>query len=498
MDDDVLRVSLGRVLPGCEGIEPPIQPAEEDEGRKTLAQCHGWALKWPKTQIRLGGRDTGATSIVRRPTPTEKGKDVVATDKLILAKPVVATDKPLEAPPVVATDKSQEAPPVVATDKSREAPPQGAPPAATSQKAPSVDDAAPRKIVRPPPRRMPPVAASRRHQQLLGVAAPAQGDHHAAAPQRPPLPSSPPPHHDTDMAAGDAHKDNSDDDNYDTDAFLNTGADMEGLYMPAVDEEFQARDAYKAGGSKPTKQRLVFTGLSQETPPADDPQDKRAGIIFSPNTIKVTTGEQLASAPAMEEPLIRPLPKKPRKRTRGNAGKAASQPAPQLRFNDRLVPPMTDGYTRMHEAGKPILPPELERIAEGQMMHLQDSIQFAEELLLKDKDPNYPVFTVRVPKNVGFVTDPPAELFFIAYEDVFKLFHAQRLDYNMVRLFALNLAMSITRENTPDVAVADPYFMRDSQLREGNITRVKAKLYLQKFFLENRTKGTVLLPFFPE
>jgi hypothetical protein len=132
------------------------------------------------------------------------------------------------------------------------------------------------------------------------------------------------------------------------------------------------------------------------------------------------------------------------------------------------------------------------------MLALQDSIQILEELLLKDKDPNYPVLTVRVPKDVGFITDSPADLFFIAHEDIFKLYHGQRLNYNLVRLFALNLAMKIKRENTPSVAVADPYYMRDSQLQKGTMTRTKAKLYLQKFLLDNTRKDTVLLPFFPQ
>jgi hypothetical protein len=69
-----------------------------------------------------------------------------------------------------------------------------------------------------------------------------------------------------------------------------------------------------------------------------------------------------------------------------------------------------------------------------------------ESLLLKDKDLNYPVFTFRVPRDVGFVTDAPADVFFIAYEDIFKLFHSRRLDYNLVRLFVLNMAMKIKRQ----------------------------------------------------
>jgi hypothetical protein len=162
-----------------------------------------------------------------------------------------------------------------------------------------------------------------------------------------------------------------------------------------------------------------------------------------------------------------------------------------------MVPPSKDGLTRMHEAGKPILGPELQHLASGDMLPLQDSILVLESILLKDKDPNYPVFTVKVPRDVGFVTDAPADIFFIAYEDIFKLFHARRLDYNLVRLFALNLAMKIKRESTPDVAIADPYYMRESQLNLSAV-RVRASLYLQKCFLDNKRKDNILLAYFPE
>ena len=57
------------------------------------------------------------------------------------------------------------------------------------------------------------------------------------------------------------------------------------------------------------------------------------------------------------------------------------------------------------------------------MIALQESILHLEELLLRDKEPNYPAFAVQVPKElVDFVQEDPADIFFIAYEDVFKLY----------------------------------------------------------------------------
>jgi hypothetical protein len=277
--------------------------------------------------------------------------------------------------------------------------------------------------------------------------------------------------------------DDDDDAPINVDAFINTGAGK-GPFMPPLVEEPSFCDQ----ASHPNKKRLVFRGFSEETPPDVETQPPPARVIFSPDTLHRTAGEGIASP--VEDPAAE-------KRKRPNKNKAASQPPP-IRHRDDVVPPRRDGLTRFHTAGQPILPPDLRRLASGDMLALHDGIQTLEGLLLQDKYPNYPVFTVKVPDHVDFVTDPPADVFFIAYEDIFKLFHSRRLDYNLVRLFALNLAMKVKREQTPFIAIADPYYMRDSQLEEGTRTRTLAKSYLQKLLLDTKRKDNLLLPFFPE
>ncbi|KAK1652344.1 hypothetical protein QYE76_070149 [Lolium multiflorum] len=231
-------------------------------------------------------------------------------------------------------------------------------------------------IVRRPARRAaPPVvtATTSRHKKLLGASTPqpppAEPKGKAAAPLSP-IPSP--------------KEDDIDDDGpVDVDAYLNTGADIDDLYMVGADEEpFRARDE-PAGPPKATKQRLVFSGFSEETPPAADTQDPTAANIFSPNTLLKKVNKQFEAS----GPLLRRSPVKDLVRTR----RSPSQPPPTIRHRDSMVPPSKDGLTRMHEAGKPILGPELQHSL-GDMLPLQDSIQVLENILLKDKDPNYPVF----------------------------------------------------------------------------------------------------------
>ena len=132
------------------------------------------------------------------------------------------------------------------------------------------------------------------------------------------------------------------------------------------------------------------------------------------------------------------------------------------------------------------------------MHSLHATILTLEGMLLKDKNPNYPVFTIQVPKDPDFINEHPADVFFIAYEDVFKLFHSRRLDYNLVHLYVLSMAMRIKSDNTPYVVVVDPYYMHDSELVEGSKTQTMAIEYLQRFMLNNKRKNNILVPFFAE
>ncbi|KAK1677578.1 hypothetical protein QYE76_038426 [Lolium multiflorum] len=108
----------------------------------------------------------------------------------------------------------------------------------------------------------------------------------------------------------------------------------------------------------------------------------------------------------------------------------------------------------------------MEHLASGPMLPLQHSINYLESVLLKEKDPNYPVFSVKVPSDQNFVNEDPADIFFIAFEDVFNLFHSKRLDYKL--------------------------------LQDGSRTQTKAVRYLQNFMLMYKESNTILLPVFPE
>ncbi|KAK1609936.1 hypothetical protein QYE76_033609 [Lolium multiflorum] len=325
-------------------------------------------------------------------------------------------------------------------------------------------------------------ATTTRHKQLLG-----------ALPQRPltrrnvrqAAASQPPPPKVQDMAPLDGN----DVDDDDINAYINTGACSQDMYMPPMDEQaFRTHGDHLGRPTTFTKQRLVFTATQ-----------------INPNNLKhhqhlPQQHRSTTSTDPKHPPSAPPAPRQVKKaRKRGaKKGASSSQPAPKRIRADDMVPPTPDGLPRCHEAGKPILPLDMEHLTSGPMLPLQHSINYLESVLLKEKDPNYPVFSVKVPSDQNFVHEDPADIFFIAFEDVYNLFHSKRLDYNLVRLYAINLQMKINRERPRHIAVADPYYMRDSQLQDGSSTRTKAVRYLQNFMLMYKESNTILLHVFPE
>ena len=131
------------------------------------------------------------------------------------------------------------------------------------------------------------------------------------------------------------------------------------------------------------------------------------------------------------------------------------------------------------------------------MRSLHDGVLQVEMQLLEMKSPTYPVFMVKVPKGMGFLDKSPAELFFLRFDDIFNMFHLKRLHPTLVRLFTLSEAYQVRKEDTPAIAIADPYYMLESNLctHEGRLVVMQ---YIEDFLVANKEKEIFLLPYFPE
>jgi hypothetical protein len=201
-----------------------------------------------------------------------------------------------------------------------------------------------------------------------------------------------------------------------------------------MEETYRVREDQNARTKTCT--RLDFHGALEETPTDAGAADPKVNSrnIFSPNTLHKVTGEQLPTGSPIEK-------KHHRKRNKKHKPSASQRPAgpkrPRVQHDPMSQPTKGTLQGIIHEAGKPIMSDELVANASRAMENLMHGIMFLEEGLLKETNPSYPVFTAKVPADVGFIDDHPADIFFISYEDVFNLFNAKRLDYNLVRLNAL-------------------------------------------------------------
>jgi hypothetical protein len=191
------------------------------------------------------------------------------------------------------------------------------------------------------------------------------------------------------------------------------------------------------------------------------------------------------------------LEKKGRKRSKKGAPASSSQPAPSptkpIWVQDRIP---TKART-IHVAGEPILPPELLKTLTGDMRSLHVSVLTVEKHLLGMTSPTYPVFVAKVPKGMGFVDKSPGDVFFLRFDDIFDMYHLKRLHPTLVRLVALSLAYQVMKEETPAIAIMDPYYMLESNLRTTQ-DRVIVTQYIEDFLVANKKKEIILLPYFPE
>src|SRR3954464_12035417 len=259
-----------------------------------------------------------------------------------------------------------------------------------------------------------------------------------------------------------------------------------------VDEEMDILREHEHPRSECKKS--LFVQPLQDTPP-DAASNQHEQPLLSPSTLG------LAIKGAMKG-SSQPLPqKKPRKRPNRKdlsakkvVNASSSKSVPPTGFADRV--PMK-GTALIHVAGEPILPSKPVESISGELRRLHDHVLSTEKSLLASKDPGYPLYAVHVPPSMGYVDTSPAEVFFLPFEHIFEMFLTRRLDFTIVRLFALHMSFVIKREEISQIAVADPYYMHESFLSFGDYELKIAREYIENFMLMNKEKEMVLVPYHP-
>lgn len=156
------------------------------------------------------------------------------------------------------------------------------------------------------------------------------------------------------------------------------------------------------------------------------------------------------------------------------------------------------GAAMFHLTGEPMLPPKPLEALSGDLRRLHDHVLSTEKSLLASKDPGYPTYAARVPEGKCYVDTRPAEVFFLRFDHIFEMFLTRRLDFTIVRLFALHMSSVMKSEEVSQICVADPYYMHESFLSLGDFERETARDYLQNFMVQNKDREIVLVPYHPK
>jgi hypothetical protein len=280
------------------------------------------------------------------------------------------------------------------------------------------------------------------------------------------------------------------------DGFLDIGAN-EGIYMPPLGDP--ASRGQQAGHPLSCTQHPRFGDGSQETPLEAAATQPNLANVISPTTLHKVVDEQLKSAAPVPDKLqsTAPVEEKKKSQKHSRSKKALSQRSPRkiLWAEDDVREEPYDFH--MHIASQPMLTKEMLANMGGAIVNLHDTIQYLEERLLQEKNPGYPVYKIKVPEGHGFIDTSPAEIFFVQYEVIYNLLHSNHLDYNLVRLYMLHMALKMKREKIKGIVIVDPYFMHDVAL-VNEADRATVKEYLGNIFVENPTIDSILLPCFPE
>ena len=261
--------------------------------------------------------------------------------------------------------------------------------------------------------------------------------------------------------------------------------------MPDHEHDEAGRDPDPAA-TKPACSTRLFTP-SQEMSPAScafiEPQaDATRRSILSPPTLHKAATEQIKVGACLKS-------EKKKGRTRKKST-SSSQPLMPIRAQDGPPSPKDLSYA-IHVAGRSMLPPNMLDIATSDMQSVHNSILTLETMLLREKNPSYPVFMAKVPLNMGFVNNVPADMIIVRFSEIFNLFHLKRLDHSLIRLFSLSLSMTIRRDQTPNVAILDPFYMRESVLMDDGDATI-AEGYIRDFMLDNMSKDLFLMTYSPK
>ncbi|KAK1660477.1 hypothetical protein QYE76_048636 [Lolium multiflorum] len=155
---------------------------------------------------------------------------------------------------------------------------------------------------------------------------------------------------------------------------------------------------YKPPAGHILKKKLF---LSQETPEQED-----TTAFTAPPRVGLTPRTLLGATTEGMKQNATPSCSKKKGRKRKKSGDVAKS---KIVVNDKLPTP----WRKLHHIGQPMLPAHVVDKLITHMRNVHDTILMKEKLLLKERNPSYPIVIAKVPTGFGFVNTYPADLMFI-------------------------------------------------------------------------------------
>ena len=231
------------------------------------------------------------------------------------------------------------------------------------------------------------------------------------------------------------------------------------------------------------------------TPPDDTQDDQRpCKPMVTPNTLKGTVQEALTDEPTPPQKGKKQRAQKTDYSKPPNAGSQRSVQKSQKLVEKDIEdsPGVSPG---VHYPGHRILHTSSYIRMLYDVRYLHDDIPRKEKsakISFTTPNENRPVYTVMVPRGVGFLVDFPADIFYIDFRDIFNLLHLYSIEgSSLLRLRALHLSRKARAKNL-SVVVADPYHIHEDNLKDREGVKVMTN-YLAEFLVENKETNYLLV-----
>jgi hypothetical protein len=154
-------------------------------------------------------------------------------------------------------------------------------------------------------------------------------------------------------------------------------------------------------------------------------------------------------------------------------------------------------WRKMHYLGEPMLPSEILKDMGAASRMCMTTLCIRRTNFSKRKILGTQYMWSRCPPMWALWMGTPGDLFFIRFEDIFRLLHIFWMDKSLVCLISLSMAHDFIVERRGRIVIMDPFYMDELFLGAPGNRAIVSK-YIEDFMVDNKDKDGFLMPYFFE